>query len=245
MRFIALIPARLASTRLPNKLLCQIGNQSVIATTYLNAVASRLFDEVFVVTDSKEIAIDLELNNAQYILDENHYECGTDRIAAVVDRFLAEDIIINIQGDEPFLNHQALAAIKQAFLNDANHQIDAASLMHTLQDEAAIQNPNNVKVVTNVKDMAVLFSRSPIPFVRDAAIPFQYYKHIGIYAFRMPVLRQFATLAPHYLELVEKLEGNRFIAYGLNLKMILTDKPSIGIDTQEDLDAARKLFTDL
>lgn len=245
MRFIALIPARLASTRLPNKLLCQIGNQTVIATTYLNAVASGLFDEVYVVTDSQAIATNLEQYNAQYILDENHYECGTDRIAAVAGRFNANDIIINIQGDEPFLNHQALAAIKQAFLEDTASQIDAASLMHELTDEAAIQNPNNVKVVTNIKDMAVLFSRSPIPFVRDENIAFKYYKHIGIYAFRMPVLEQFAALKPHYLELVEKLEGNRFVAYGLNLKMIITDKPSIGIDTQEDLDAARLLITDL
>lgn len=242
MRFVALIPARLASTRLPNKLLRHIGNNTVITTTYQNAVDAQVFDDVYVVTDSKAIAEELNAHGAKYILDENHYECGTDRIAAVVDLIADADIIINIQGDEPFLNHDGLNAIKSAFIEDKEHVIDAASLMHPLTNEEAILNPNNVKVVTNVEGMAVLFSRSPIPYVRDHSIDFQYYKHIGIYAFRKAVLKHFASLKPQPLELIEKLEGNRFVEYQMNLKMLVTDKPSIGIDTIEDLEMAQVLI---
>src|SRR5690606_28290830 len=140
------------------------------------------------------------------LISVEHYECGTDRIAAAATLLPEADIIINIQGDEPFLNVASLTKIIEAFKNDTVGKVAAVSLMHKINNLEDIQNPNNVKVVLNHSNEAALFSRSVIPYHRDLDLKVNYFKHVGIYAFRRNILIKFAALQPGPLELVEKLE---------------------------------------
>jgi 3-deoxy-manno-octulosonate cytidylyltransferase (CMP-KDO synthetase) len=233
MKIAAFIPARADSTRLPNKMLAQLGKHSVIVTTYINAVNSKLFTTVWCITDSNEIATQINAVDGIAKLSNGYYDCGTDRIAA----FAAEvdaDIIINIQGDEPFINTSILQQIIVCFADD---KVQVASVMMQIDTNTAT-NPNVVKVIVDANNDAVLFSRSVIPYNRDKS-DVQYYKHIGIYAFRKQALVQFATLPQPAIELIEKLENLRFIHHGIKVRMVQTIQQPIGIDTAEDLDAAR------
>ena len=241
MKIIAVIPARYASIRFPAKLMQDLCGKTVILRTYEAAVATNLFDDVFVVTDSDLIFNEIISNNGKAIMSIKEHESGSDRIAEAVENIDA-DIVINVQGDEPFINKPPLEQIIEAFKQDINKKIDLASLMFEIKDKVEIENPNNVKVITDQQGFALYFSRSVIPFPREENVGVRYMKHIGIYAFRKQALLDFAKLPMLSLEASEKLEQLRYLEYGKRIKMIETSHASIGIDTLEDLEKARLLL---
>ena len=239
MKKIAVIPARYASVRFPGKLMQLLGEKTIIATTYENTIATNLFDDVLVVTDDNSIYNEIKNLNGNVIMSNSKHESGSDRIAEAIEDVDC-DVVLNVQGDEPFVDKQALQSLLNAFDDSA---VQVASLMHKMFEQADIENPNNVKVVIDKNSKALLFSRSVIPFVRDKNIVTNYYKHIGIYAYRKNILLQFTKWKQTPLELAEKLEQLRYLENGVPIKMILTEHISIGIDTPEDLQLARQYFS--
>lgn len=241
MKIIAVIPARYASTRFHAKLMQDLGGKTIITRTYEAALNSQLFDDVFVATDSDLIFNEIESNGGKVVMSIKEHESGSDRIAEAVANIDC-DIIVNVQGDEPFINKDTIAALIAAFAEDKNQSIDVVSAMRPISDVEEIRNPNNVKVVTDYLGYALYFSRSVIPFPRDGDIQANYHQHIGIYAYRKPALMDFHRLPMKMLESVEKLEQLRYLEYGKRIKMIVTSEVSIGIDTPEDLEKARKML---
>lgn len=241
MKIIAVIPARYASTRFPAKLMQDLGGKTVITRTYQAAVGTGLFDDVFVVTDSDIIFKEIEANGGKAIMSIKEHESGSDRIAEAVEN-LDVDIVVNVQGDEPFINKEPLADALEVFKSDTAHEIDLASVMIPITDWEDIENPNNVKVITDQKGFALYFSRSVIPFPRDKDAGAKYYRHIGIYAFRKHALMDFYKLPMQSLEATEKLEQLRYLEYGKKIRMVQTGHAGIGIDTPEDLEKARKML---
>ncbi|MFN2262454.1 MAG: 3-deoxy-manno-octulosonate cytidylyltransferase [Psychroflexus sp.] len=241
MKIIAMIPARYEASRFPGKLMKDLGGKTVIRRTYEAAKNSQLFDEVYVVTDSDVIFKDIEKHGGIAIKSQKTHECGSDRIAEAVEHIDA-DIVVNVQGDEPFINEKALSKLIEVFENDTDEIIDLASLKTPLTDAKSIQNPNNVKVITDLNNHAIYFSRSPIPFHRDQNIDVKYYKHVGIYAFRKQALMDFYHRPMTPLEAAEKIECIRHLEHGKIIKMVETDQVSIGIDTPEDLEQALKFY---
>lgn len=239
MKIIAVIPARYASTRFPAKLLQDLGGKTVILTTYEAAIRTNLFDDVFVVTDSDLIFHEIVNHGGKAIMSQKNHESGSDRIAEAVEN-MHVDIVVNIQGDEPFINKKQLEDLLSVFKTDSNKQIDLASLMFQIFDEEEINNPNNVKVIVDQQNFALYFSRAVIPFPREENVGVRYMKHIGIYAFRKQALLDFYKLPMLSLEASEKLEQLRYLEYGKRIKMVETTHGSIGIDTPEDLEQARK-----
>ncbi|RZJ64023.1 MAG: 3-deoxy-manno-octulosonate cytidylyltransferase [Flavobacterium sp.] len=244
MKIIAVIPARYASTRFPAKLMQDLGGKTVITRTYEAAVNTSLFDDVFVVTDSDLIFNEITANGGKAIMSIKEHESGSDRIAEAVEH-LEVDIVVNVQGDEPFINAAPLEQVIKVFREDTAHEIDLASIMMPLNDWEDIENPNNVKVITDQKQFALYFSRSVIPYPRDREAGVQYYKHVGIYAFRKHALLDFYRLPMKSLEASEKLEQLRYLEYGKKIKMVETSHAGIGIDTPEDLEKARKMLKDI
>jgi 3-deoxy-manno-octulosonate cytidylyltransferase (CMP-KDO synthetase) len=241
MKVIAVIPARYASTRFPAKLMQDLCGAPVIVRTYQAAVQTQLFDEVFVVTDSQEIYDVIVHHGGKAIRSQGVHESGSDRIAeAVAD--LEADIVVNIQGDEPFVDRELLAQVIAVFENDLNQSIDLASLMFEITDPNEINNPNNVKVVVDDLGFALYFSRSLIPYPREINVGVRYMKHVGVYAFRKQALLAFAQLPMRPLEASEKLEQLRYLEYGKRIRMVETTHVGIGIDTPEDLEKARLLW---
>jgi 3-deoxy-manno-octulosonate cytidylyltransferase (CMP-KDO synthetase) len=241
MKSIAFIPARYAATRFPGKLMQMLGNKTVIRHTYENTVATLLFDEVIVVTDSNIIFNEIIENGGYAIMSKSQHESGTDRIAeAVAD--IEVDVIINVQGDEPFVKREPLQNLLQVFKNDKGRFIEVASLMYEINDERLIEDPNTVKVVTDKNKNALFFSRSVIPFHRDKNIISTYHKHIGIYAYRKQALMNFTRWQISSLEATEKLEQLRYLENGIKIKMVLTDETPVSIDTPENLERARKIL---
>ena len=241
MKIIAVIPARYASTRFPAKLMQDLGGKTVILRTYEAAINTKLFDDVFVVTDSDLIYNEISSNGGKAIMSIKEHESGSDRIAEAVEH-LDVDIVINVQGDEPFIDAEPLAKVIEVFRNDVAKQVDLASLMREIKDETEISNPNNVKVVVDQNGFALYFSRSVIPFPREKNVGVRYFQHIGIYAFRKQALLDFYSLPMKSLEASEKLEQLRYLEYGKRIKLVETTHVGIGIDTFEDLERARKLF---
>jgi 3-deoxy-manno-octulosonate cytidylyltransferase (CMP-KDO synthetase) len=239
MKLIALIPARYEATRFPGKLMKQLGDKTVIRHTYENTVATLLFDEVIVVTDSLVIFNEITENGGYAIMSKGDHESGSERIAeAAAD--IDVDVIINVQGDEPFVKKEPLQNLLQVFQNDDRHLVEVASLMHTINDENLINDPNTVKVVVDKNLTALMFSRSVIPFRRDKTVNATYYKHIGIYAYRKNALMNFTKWNPTPLEASEKLEQLRYLENGIKIKMVLTNESPVSIDTPEDLERAKK-----
>ena len=237
MKIVAMIPARLQASRFPKKLLQDLCGKPVIVRTYEATLATELFDEVYVVTDSDEIEIVVSDNGGKVIRSIADHECGSDRIAEAASKIDA-DVIINVQGDEPFTRKEPLKDLIEVFKNDADNKISVASLVHPMTDWEEIENPNNVKVVLDNFNCVLYFSRSPIPYPRDKSVEATYFKHIGIYAFRKDALLKFPTLKMHQNEATEKLEGIRFLEHGLKMKMVETPYKVIGIDVPEDLEKA-------
>lgn len=233
-----MIPARLESTRFPNKLLKDLGGKTVIRRTYEATVQTGLFDDVYVVTDSDEIYKEITDHDGKAVLKKTHHETGSDRIAEAVANIKA-DLVVNVQGDEPFTSKTLLENLLAVFEEDVLNEIDLATPMTLLKSQEAIENPNNVKVIMDKDNFALYFSRSVIPYPRDTVQNTKYYKHIGIYAFRKQALMDFTKMDIQPLEAAEKIECIRFLEYGKRIKMVETSAQSIGIDTPEDLEEAR------
>ncbi|WP_372746373.1 3-deoxy-manno-octulosonate cytidylyltransferase [Lutibacter sp.] len=240
MKVIAMIPARYEASRFPGKLMKDLAGKTVILRTYEATKQSNLFDEVFVVTDSDIIFNEITKNGGKAIKSIKEHESGSDRIAEAIEN-LEVDIVVNVQGDEPFTKTEPLSNLLHVFKTDLKKEIDIASLKFKMNDIEEINNPNNVKVVTDENDFAMYFSRSPIPYPREATKAV-YFKHIGIYAFRKEALMKFTKLPINQLEAAEKLENLRFLANGLTVKMVETNEIAIGIDTPEDLEKANAIF---
>jgi len=241
MKIVAVIPARYASTRFPAKLMQDLGGKTVIRRTYEAAVNTNLFDDVFVVTDSELLFNEIVSHGGKAIMSQKNHESGSDRIAEAVAS-LDVDIVVNVQGDEPFIDLDSLNKLLEIFKNDTNKEVDLASLMREITDTTDIQNPNNVKVVVDQNNVALYFSRSVIPYPREENVGVRYMQHIGIYAFRKQALLDFYSLPMKSLEASEKLEQLRYLEYGKRIKMVETTHVSIGIDTPEDLEKARKMI---
>ncbi|WP_442787589.1 3-deoxy-manno-octulosonate cytidylyltransferase [Flavobacterium suncheonense] len=241
MKIIAVIPARYASTRFPAKLMQDLGGKTVILRTYEAAINTKLFDDVFVVTDSDLIYNEIISNGGKAIMSIKEHESGSDRIAEAVEN-MDVDVVINVQGDEPFINKKPLEQVIEIFRNDTEKKVDLASLMFEIKEKSEIENPNNVKVIVDQKGFALYFSRSVIPYPREENVGVRYMKHIGIYAFRKEALMDFYRLPMLSLEASEKLEQLRYLEYGKRIRMVETDHGSIGIDTPEDLEKARKML---
>ena len=241
LKVIAMIPARYEATRFPGKLMQDLAGKPVIVRTYEAAKSTGLFDEVYVVTDSQLIFSEIKDQGGKAILSQNEHQCGSDRIAEAVQD-MQVDIVINVQGDEPFINKTALSQLLEVFKTDDKQLIDLASLKVKLAAKEDILNPNQVKVITDLNNFALYFSRSPIPFYRADGSNVDYYKHIGIYAFRKEALMAFYKLPMSPLEASEKIECIRYLEYGKTIKMVETHEASIGIDTPEDLEKARQKF---
>jgi 3-deoxy-manno-octulosonate cytidylyltransferase (CMP-KDO synthetase) len=241
MKIIAVIPARYASTRFPAKLMQDLGGKTVILRTYEAAIQTQLFDEVFVVTDSDLIYDEIVSHGGKAIKSIKEHESGSDRIAEAVAN-LAVDLVVNVQGDEPFIDTESLAKLIAVFKNDANKVVDLASLMREITNEDDINNPNNVKVVTDQNGFALYFSRSVIPYPREQNVGVRYRQHIGVYAFRKQALLDFYSLPMQSLEASEKLEQLRYLEFGKRIKMVETNHVGIGIDTPEDLEKARAML---
>ena len=233
-----MIPARYAATRFPAKLMQMLGDKTVILHTYNNTVATNLFDEVIVVTDSEIIFNEIVNNSGKAVMSIKEHQSGSDRIAeAIVD--MNVDIVVNVQGDEPFVQKEPLEKLLQVF-EDENVQV--ASLMQVLHEEKMIADSNYVKVAVDKNMNALMFSRSPIPYHRDKNIIPVYYEHIGVYAFRKQALLNFTAWPITPLEAAEKIECLRYLENGIPLKMIVTEYMGIEIDTPEDLVRAAKLL---
>lgn len=237
MKTIAVIPARYAATRFPGKLMAQLGDKSVIWMTYLNTIQTELFDDVFVVTDSEVIFEEITKKGGKAIMSIAEHQTGSDRIAEAV-KDLDCDIVVNVQGDEPFVKKEALAKLVEAYEKDYNQEISLATLAQEITDEEDIHNPNSVKVNWDIHNFALYFSRSPIPYPRETNFKAKYYQHIGIYAFRKSALLNFAKLPMRQNEKAEKLEQLRYLEYGMKIKVLETGFMGIGIDTPEDLEKA-------
>ena len=241
MKRIAMIPARYAASRFPAKLMQDLQGKPVILRTYEAAVNTNLFDDVFVVTDSDVIFNVIVEAGGKAIMSVKEHECGSDRIAEAVED-MDVDIIVNVQGDEPFTEKESLASVLDVFDNDPTKEIDLASLMVKITDWEEISNPNTVKVIVDNKNFALYFSRSPIPYPRAKEVGSVYYKHKGIYAFRKRALMDFQRLPMLGLEATEKIEAIRYLEYGKKLKMVETTVSGIEIDTPEDLERAIKAW---
>lgn len=239
-KIIAVIPARYNSTRFPGKMMEILENRTIITTTYQNVVETGLFDEVFVATDSELIFDEISKNGGKAVMTGEH-ETGSDRIAEAVQNIDC-DIVINVQGDEPFLKKEPLKQLINVFTKDDKKEVSLASLKIQLKESEEIQNPNNVKVVTDNNGFALYFSRSVIPFHRELSYNVNYYKHIGVYAFRKEALIKFSSLEMTPMEISEKLEQLRYLENGMKIKMVETDFVGIGIDTPEDLEKAKLLI---
>lgn len=241
-KVIAMIPARYEASRFPGKLMQDLAGKTVITRTYEAAKSTELFDEVYVVTDSELIFSEIEKEGGKVIISKKEHECGSDRIAEAVQH-MDVDIVINVQGDEPFINEKALSKLLNVFKEDKDRLIDLASLKVKLTSEEDILNPNHVKVITDLNNFALYFSRSPIPFHRAKDLQVDYFKHVGIYAFRKDALMAFYNLPMSPLESAEKIECIRYLENGKTIKMVETQEVSIGIDTPQDLEKARLRFT--
>lgn len=244
MKVIAVIPARYASTRFPAKLMQDLAGKSVIMRTYEAASKTHLFDDVFVVTDSEIIFEEVINNGGKAIMSIKSHESGSDRIAEAIQD-LDVDLVVNVQGDEPFIDQESLATLLDVFKEDHQSEIDLASLMRPISDWSDIENPNHVKVIVDQNGLALYFSRAVIPFPRDKEAGATYFQHIGIYAFRKQALIDFYHLPMKSLEGTEKLEQLRYLEYGKKIKMVQTHHVGIGIDTPEDLERARMMLNSL
>lgn len=241
MKIVALIPARYGASRFPGKMMALLKGVPVIRRTYQATIATNLFDDVAVVTDSKEIYDDIVNNGGKAIMSIKSHETGSDRIAEAAENIDA-DIIVNVQGDEPFTKREPLEQLLAVFNGADANQIDLASLMQVMHDSVQVQDPNYVKVAVDLNNFALMFSRLPLPYHRNMDIQPTYYEHIGIYAFRKQALLDFAKTPMSPLESIEKIECLRYLENGKKIKMVVTDYMGVEIDTPEDLINAEKLI---
>ncbi|WP_430894809.1 MULTISPECIES: 3-deoxy-manno-octulosonate cytidylyltransferase [unclassified Paraflavitalea] len=238
MKKVAMIPARYAATRFPAKLMQVLGDKSVIRHTYDNTIATGLFDEVWVVTDSDIIFNEIVSNGGKAVMSKKEHESGSDRIAEAVAG-MEVDIVVNVQGDTPFVKREPLERLLNCF-NDPSVQV--ASMMQVLTKQEEINDPNFVKVAVDKNMNSLFFSRSVIPYPRDTKAALTYYEHIGVYAFTKQALLNFTNWPMTPLEAAEKVECLRYLEYGVPLRMIVVDYMGVEIDTPEDIAKALKVL---
>tara|TARA_B110000008_G_C16772219_1_gene485088 strand:- start:169 stop:849 length:681 start_codon:yes stop_codon:yes gene_type:complete len=218
-----------------------LGGIPIILRTYQNVISSGLFDEVFVITDSEIIYKLINNNGGNALMSSVKHDNGSDRIAEFASK-INSDLILNVQGDEPFIDKSSLEKLISVFIDDDKKNIDLASIMQPITNDIDILSPNNVKVVVDKNNFAIYFSRSVIPFNRSKDKNIKHFKHIGVYAFRKQSLLYYYKSKSTTLEKLEKLEQLRFIENGKKIKMVQTDYKGYGIDVMEDLINARKIL---
>jgi 3-deoxy-manno-octulosonate cytidylyltransferase (CMP-KDO synthetase) len=238
MTIFAMIPARYAATRFPGKLMQLLANKPVIRHTYEATAATGLFDQVIVVTDSDIIYKEITLHGGKAVMSKKEHESGTDRIAEAAEG-LDADIIVNVQGDTPFVTRDPLEKLLKQFDDPS---VLVASMMQVLTRQNEIDDPNFVKVAVDKNMNSLFFSRSVIPYPRDKKAPVTYYEHIGVYAFRKKALLDFTKWPVTPLEAAEKIECLRYLEHGVLLRMVVVDYMGVEIDTPEDLEKAGKLI---
>jgi 3-deoxy-manno-octulosonate cytidylyltransferase (CMP-KDO synthetase) len=249
MKTVAMIPARYAATRFPAKLMQVLGKKTVIRHTYDNTAGTGLFDQVVVVTDSDLIYREIVDHGGAAVMSKRPHESGTDRIAeAAAD--MEVDIVVNVQGDEPFVRREPLEILLALFRakdggqvrGEDGGEVQVASLVQVLKERRFINDPNYVKVAMDKVNNALFFSRSVIPYPRDPAAVPVYYEHIGVYAFRKEALLRFTSWPVSPLEAVEKIECLRYLENGVPIRMAITNYMGVEIDTPEDLERAARLL---
>lgn len=240
MKAIALIPARYNASRFPGKLMSLLGGKTVILRTYEATCRAGLFDEVCVVTDSSVIYDEIINHGGKALMSLTEHECGSDRIAEAASHFPDADLIVNVQGDEPFTRREPLEALLDVFSGPDADQIDLASLIHPMEDLSQIDDPNFVKVVVDRHFFALMFSRSRIPYPRAVLEDTVYYEHVGVYAFRREALLEFSRTPMGMLERAEKIECLRYLENGRKMKMVVIPYMGVEIDTPDDLLNAEK-----
>lgn len=233
-----MIPARYAATRFPGKLMQLLGGKPVILHTYNATVATGLFDDVVVVTDSEIIFTEVFAAGGNVVMSKHEHESGSDRIAEAAAS-MDVDIIVNVQGDTPFVKKEPLKKLLQQF-DDMSVQV--ASMMQVLTKPEEIDDPNFVKVAVDKNMNSLFFSRSVIPYPRDKNVISVYYEHIGVYAFRKQALMDFTRWPVTPLEAAEKIECLRYLENGIPLRMVVVDYMGVEIDTPEDLERAAGLL---
>ncbi len=246
MKFIGIIPARFASTRFPGKPLAVLGNRPVIQHVYEKAIQA--LGEAYVATDDVRIFDAVESFGGKAIMTREDHKSGTDRIEEACQKIGTDaDVIINIQGDEPFIATSQIETLQELF----NHpQTQIGTLGKRFESIEAVKNPNSPKIVTDRQGFALYFSRSPIPFVRgkereEWLSHFPYLKHLGIYAYRREILHEITQLPQSSLELAESLEQLRWLENGYRIRVGITDVETVGIDTPEDLQRAEEFLKHL
>ena len=241
MKIIAVIPARFEAKRFPGKLLKKLGGKTVIEQTFLSALSTDLFDDVYVVTDDERIFSVINNIGGKVIMSKGAYDSGSDRIASVVIN-MDVDIVLNIQGDEPFMDKNSLSSLLDVLKKDINSEISLASLMTSINDSILINDLNTVKVIVDKDDFAIYFSRLPVPYKRDDQTNVNYLKHIGVYAFRKDALIEFHNQTITPLEKSEKIECLRYLENRKKIKMVSTLFDGVSIDTPADLEIAKSIW---
>ncbi|HEX2920637.1 MAG TPA: 3-deoxy-manno-octulosonate cytidylyltransferase [Bacteroidales bacterium] len=246
LNFAGIIPARYASSRFPGKPLALIGNKPMVRLVYEQA--SKALDNVFVATDDERIYNAVAGFNGRVVMTSPDHRSGTDRCAEAAAKLnykgVKADIIINIQGDEPFIKPEQIKLLKECFTDES---VQIATLVRIVKPDEDLSDINHPKVVLDKMGNAVYFSRSVIPFFRGDnfkswSLRHNYFKHIGLYAYRLSVLEEITKLPQSSLEIAESLEQNRWIENGYKIRTAVSEWESIGIDTPEDLEKARNLI---
>ncbi len=246
LKTIGIIPARYASTRFPGKPLVSISGKPMIQHVYEKSKA--ILDTVIVATDDERIFKAVKQFGGEVVMTSAEHKSGTDRCAEVLQKLESKgehcDVVINIQGDEPFLKTEHLELLASAF---SEKEVQIATLIKKITDTETLFNPNTPKVISNKLGNAIYFSRSTIPYLRNAEKDdwlkkYNFYKHIGIYAYRSEVLKEITKLELSKLEMAENLEQNRWLENNYSIKTIITTEESIAVDTPEDLEKLKKEF---
>ncbi len=240
IHIIGVIPARYASTRFPGKPLIDIGGKSMIQRVYEQCKKTSVLSDVIVATDDDRIAEHVLSFGGKVIMTADTHQSGTDRCAEVISTYKGKcDAVINIQGDEPFVDPKQIELLASAF-NEESTQI--VTLIKKIKSEEEVRNPNVVKAIANKNNQAIYFSRSPIPYRRNPGVDITYFKHVGIYGYRKQVLAEITQLPMGKLEQAESLEQLRWVENGYSIVLKETDLETIAIDTPDDLDKVLKML---
>ncbi|OVE73690.1 3-deoxy-D-manno-octulosonate cytidylyltransferase [bacterium B13(2017)] len=242
LKIIGIIPARLESSRLSKKLLLEINKKTLIQRVYENSSNLKLFHEIYIATDSKEIEDTCYHFNANVIKTSNHHTSGTSRIAEAI-KDISADIIVNIQGDEPFIIKNQIKSLIDSLIKSKFAEI--ATLYYPCSDYQLSKDPNIVKTVKDLNSYALYFSRNPIPFRRNENQNGTWLHHLGVYAYKRKFLEQYPFLKDCLLEQMEQLEQLRFLTNGYKILLVETKEPTLGIDTQEDFEKAKQIIEEL
>ncbi len=246
MKIIGIIPARYSSTRLTGKPLVDLGGKTMIERTYFSSKASKLIQSLIVATDDERIYSEVKRFGGDVEMTSLNHQSGTDRIAEVVLKrgFCSEDVIVNIQGDQPLIAASTIDDLVRPLAEDKN--LVMSTMSYRITDPEEINNPSIVKVINDMNGMALYFSRHAIPFVRDNEgvnlLDVPYYKHLGLYAYRTSFLLEFSNLKKSYLEQYEKLEQLRVLENGYGIKVVESKIDSLEVDTPEDVEKVRKML---